>query len=115
MKRGVSIITFVLLMCIFTVSMAFGDRLICDPYPIGQANTPETTMTSKDNGTTWVTNPMESVAGGVRCNIPVTGDDYRTVKYLVKVCQGVLCSDTSPFDPALSIPGKPTGLKLSKD
>jgi len=102
-------------MCSLLVSPAFADRIICDPFPSGQANTPDSTQTSKDDGTTWVTHPMESVTGGMRCNIPVTGDDYRTVKYLIKACQGVLCSDTSPFDPALSIPGKPTGLKLSKD
>lgn len=116
MKRGVSIVTLVLLMCSLLVSPAFADRIICDPYPTGQSNTPDNTKTSKDGGATWITNPMETVTGGVRCNIPVTGDDYKTVKYAIKACQGeVLCSEASPFDPVLSIPGKPTGLRLSKD
>jgi len=104
----------VVLALLFLVNVARAERIVSDPWITGTDNLPETCEMAK-NGGSFISFPVETVAEGVRCSIPVTGDDYKTVQYAIKACKGVLCSSTVPFVPGNLIPRDPSGLKLLKN
>ena len=104
----------VVLALLFLVNVARAERIVSDPWISGVGNLPETCEMAK-NGGSFISFPVETVAEGVRCSIPVTGDDFKTVVYSIKACKGVLCSNAIPFEPGKDIPRDPSGLKLLKN
>ena len=104
----------VVLALLFLVNVARAERIVSDPWITGTDNLPETCEMAK-NGGSFISFPVETVAEGVRCSIPVTGDDFKTVVYSIKACKGVLCSNAIPFEPGKDIPRDPSGLKLLKN
>ena len=101
----------VVLALLFLVNVARAERIVSDPWITGTDNLPETCEMAK-NGGSFISFPVETVAEGVRCSIPVTGDDYKTVQYAIKACKGVLCSSTVPFGFTKAVPTAPAGLRL---
>lgn len=93
----------ILLLALFWAMIVFGlaraDRLVSDPYPI-DAKTPDSCQLSKNGGAFAPCSAMETVTGGVRCSCTTTGDNYATITYSAKACQGLLCSTPTPFVPA---------------
>lgn len=100
-----------LVIVMMIVSLALADRLVSDPYAIGNDKTPDGCQIQKGAGAYTACSAMENVAGGVRCSCPTTGDNYATITYNVKACQGLLCSVPTPFNPADHTPAGP-GLHL---
>lgn len=101
----------VVLALLFLVNVARAERIVSDPWITGTDKLPETCEMAK-NGGNFSSFPVETVTNGVRCSIPVTGDDFKTVVYSIKACKGVLCSNAIPFEPGKDIPRDPSGLKL---
>ncbi len=108
------LIILALALLILSATPSLADRIISDSWISGVDNLPETCEMAK-NGGSFISFPVETVVEGVRCSIPVTGDDYKTVQYAIKACKGVLCSNTVPFVPGNLIPREPLGLKLLKN
>jgi len=105
------LILIIMMVIVLLAAPARADRLVSDPYPTGQPATPDNCQISRNGGAYTTCSPMEAVTGGVRCTCTTTGDNYATITYSVKACQGLLCSAATPFVPADHTPAAP-GLHL---